>query len=138
MATLNERFTEANKEYELIKAQKDALEKDERALSSKQLETEKNVAIYRARRQELAYRLEELKKSIETNQKRILDVSDRKTGLESQINALLATISDQEQAVARLELDIEKQGSDKTQLAKSLDEINRQFKQLEPGKELDS
>jgi len=130
LATLNERFSKSHEEFEAVKAQKDALEKQEQALSSKLLESEKNVAIYRARRQEFTYRLEELKKSLETNQKKILEVSEIKTLLESQLNALLATISGQEQAIARLELEIEKQGSDKTQLAKSLDEINRQLNTL--------
>lgn len=129
-AILTERFDTANKEYEAIKAQKDALEKEERALSSKQLESEKSVAIYRARRQEHAYRLEELKKTSETNQKKLLDLLDKKALLEKQLNSLVTSISEQEQAISLLEVDIEKHGADKTALAKSLDEINRKLNAL--------
>ena len=130
LATLNERFNTANKDYEAIKAQKDALEKEERELSSKQLESEKNAAIYRARRQEYAYRLEELTKTRETNQKKLQDVLDKKALVEQQLNALISSISGQEQAISLLEANIEKQGSDKTALAKSLDEINRKLNDL--------
>jgi len=130
LATLNERFKATNEEYEAIKTQKDALEKQERDLSSKQLESEKNVAIYRARRQEFAYRLEDLKTSIETNQKKLVEVSDQKAQLENQLSTLTKSISGQEQAIAIVEEDIEKQGSDKTDLAKSLDEINSQLNSL--------
>ena len=130
LAILTERFDTANKEYEAIKAQKDALEKEERALSSKQLESEKSVAIYRARRQEHAYRLEELKKNNETNQKKLLDLLDKKALLEKQLNSLVTSISEQEQVISLLEADIEKQGTEKTALAKSLDEINRKLNTL--------
>ncbi len=130
LTTLNERFTSANKEYEALRTQKEALEKEERALSSRQLESEKNVAIFRARRQEHTYRLEEIKKTSETNQKKLLEVTDKKTSVEKQLNSLVTAISGQEQAISMLEVDIEKQGSDKTALAKSLDEINRKLNAL--------
>ncbi|HOZ38986.1 MAG TPA: chromosome segregation protein SMC [Anaerolineaceae bacterium] len=130
LATLNERFNTANKDYEALKAQKDALDKEERLLSSKQLEAEKNVAIYRARRQEHTYRLEELKKTSETNQEKLRDVLEKKALLEQQLNSLISSISGQEKAISLLEADIEKQGSDKTALAKSLDEINRKLNAL--------
>ncbi len=130
LATLNERFDATNQDYEAIKTQKEALEKQERDLSSKQLESEKNVAIFRARRQEFAYRLEDLKTSIETNQKKLVEVSDQKAQLENQLNALTKSISGQEQAIAILDADIEKQGSDKTELVKSLDQINGQLNSL--------
>ena len=130
LSTLNERFNITNKDFERVKTQKDVLEKEERALSSKQLESEKNVAIYRARRQEHTYRLEELKKASETNQKKLLDVSDKKATLERQLTALVTSISGQEQGISLLEAEIEKQGSDKTTLAKSLDEINHKLNTL--------
>ena len=130
LATLIERFNASNKDYEAIKAQKDALEKQERYLNSKQLESEKNVAIFRARKQEFAYRLQDLKRSIETSQKKLVEVSDQKARLENQLSALTKSISAQEQSIAILEEDIEKQGSDKTKLAKSLDEINSQLNSL--------
>lgn len=130
LTALSERFNTTNKEYETIKAQKDNLEKEERALSSKQLESDKNVAINRARRQEYVYRLEELKKSSEANQKKMLDVSDKKALFEGQLKSLLNSISGQEQEVSLLETDIEKQGSEKTALVRSLDEINRQVNAL--------
>ena len=130
LASLSERFKTANIEYEALKAQKEGLEKEERALSSKQLESEKNVAILRARRQELAYRLEELKKSTGSSQEKLVTVSEKKILFEKQSSTLLTTISNQEQAIALLDGEIEKQGSDKTLLAKSLDEINRQLNAL--------
>ena len=130
LASLIERFNASNKDYEAIKAQKDALEKQERYLSSKQLESEKNVAIFRARKQEFTYRLQDLKRSIETSQKKLVEVSDQKARLENQLSALTNSISAQEQSIATLEEDIEKQGSDKTKLAKSLDEINSQLNSL--------
>lgn len=130
LAALSDRFNESNKEYETIKAQKDTLEKQERLLSAKQLESEKNMAIYRARRQEYTYRLEETKKSLETNQNKVQELSEKKTHLESQLNKLIASVSGQEQEIALLEDEIEKQGSDKTALAKSLDEINHQLNSL--------
>ena len=130
LATLIERFNASNKDYEAIKAQKDALEKQERYLSSKQLESEKNVAIFRARKQEFTYRLQDLKRSIETSQKKLVEVSDQKAQLENQLSALTNSISAQEQSISILEEDIEKQGSDKTKLGKSLDEINSQLNSL--------
>jgi chromosome segregation protein len=130
LASLSERFKAANSDYETLKAQKDALEKQERILSSKQLESEKNVAILRARRQEFAYRLEELKKSTSSSQEKLLAVSEKKNLFEKQSNSLLTTISSQEQVIAQLEGEIDKQGSVKTLLAKSLDEINRQLNDL--------
>ncbi len=130
LAALNERFIESNKDYEAIKAQRDALEKQERLLSVKQVESEKNMAVYRARRQEFGYRNEEIRKSLETNQKKVLELSEKRILLESQLNALLACVSEQEQVIALLDIEIEKQGSDKTDLAKSLDEINRQLNSL--------
>ncbi len=130
LASLSERFILANSEYETLKTQKDSLEKQERALSSKQLESEKNVAILRARRQELAYRLEELKKTALSSQEKLLMVSEKKTLFEKQLEGLLTNIANQEQAIALLEGDIDKQGSDKTLLVKSLDDINRQLNGL--------
>lgn len=130
LAILNERFRATNADYESIKAQKDALEKQERELGSKQLESEKNVAIYRARRQEFAYRLEDLKKSIDTNRNKLLGVSDKKAQLEDHLSELNSLISKQEQSIALLEEEIDKQGADKVELAKSLDEINRQLNSL--------
>ena len=130
LASLSERFKAANSEFETLKTQKESLEKQERALSSKQLEFEKNVAVLRARRQELAYRLEELKKSTGSSQEKLLAVSEKKNLFEKQSNSLLITISNQEQAIALLEEEIDKQGSDKSLLAKSLDEINRQLNDL--------
>ena len=130
LALITERFDIANKEYETIKAQKDALEKEEQELSSKHLESEKYVAIYRARRQEHAYRLEELKKTGETNQKKLLELLEKKALLEKQLNSLVTSISEQEQGISLLEVDIEKQGTEKTALVKSLDEINRKLNTL--------
>lgn len=130
LASLSEKFQATNSEYESLRNQKEALEKQERLLSSKQLESEKNVAILRARRQELAYRLEELKKTTHSSEDKLLAVSEKKAQLEKQLASLLQTISGQEQAVAQLEAEIDKQGSDKTVLAKSLDEINRQLNNL--------
>ena len=130
LASLSEKYKAANTEFETLKAQKDALDKQERALSSKQLESEKNVAILRARKQELVYRLEDLKKSTTGSQEKLQVVSDKKIVLEKQLSSLMTQISEQEKAVALLEADIDKQGSDKTSLAKSLDEINRQLNGL--------
>ncbi len=130
LASLSERFLLANSEYETLKTQKDSLERQERALSSKQLESEKNAAILRARKQEFAYRLEELKKSTGSSQEKLLVVSEKKTLFERQLEALLNNIANQEQSIALLEGDIDKQGSDKTLLVKSLDDINRQLNGL--------
>ena len=130
IASLSEKYSAANAEYEALKAQKDLLEKQERALTAKQLESEKNLAILRARRQELAYRLEEVKKTTAGSQEKLVSVSEKKDLLEKQMSSLTTSVADQEQVIAGIEADIEKHGSDKTQLAKSLDEINRQLNNL--------
>jgi len=130
LAALSEKYTITNKEFETLKVQKDGFEKQERDLTAKQLESEKNVAIFRARRQELAYRLEELKKTIETNQKKLLDVTEKKSELEKKLDLLSNSIATQEQALSKLDAEIEKQGADKTELAKSVDENNRHLNTL--------
>lgn len=130
IASLSEKYSAANAEYEALKAQKDLLEKQERAMTAKQLESEKNLAILRARRQELAYRLEEVKKTTAGSQEKLVSVSEKKDLLEKQMSSLTKSVADQEQVIAGIEADIEKHGSDKTQLAKSLDEINRQLNNL--------
>lgn len=130
LTSLSEKFTATNAEYETLKAQKDTLEKQERALSLKQLESEKNVAILRARRQEITYRLEELKKSTTNSQEKLAAVSEKKAVFEKQLSTLTTSISDQEQAGALLEAEVEKRNSDKSLLSKSLDEINRQLNAL--------
>lgn len=127
LAALSERFLATNKDFQEIKEQKTAFEKQERELGAKQIETEKNVAILRARRQELGFRLDEIKKSIDSNQNRLTEIVDKKIKLESQLTRHQEFFSNQEQVVTALEADIEKQGADKTQLAKTVDDNNRQI-----------
>ena len=130
LAALNVRFGQTSQEYESIKAKKDALEKQEREWIAKQLESEKNAAIFRARRQELSYRLDEIKRTLQSNAEKVAEVTDKKASLQTQLKTQQLEIDKIESALNKLEEAIEKQGMDKTALVKSQDEINHQLNAL--------